>query len=206
MSWLSFNMWMWARRGPELSPWSTHLCPNSFCAKHSLYTWCSNLYPGPFSDHSYSPEGLLQLLKPVTCSPYKAAGQRVRKQIISEVLPANDRWAWRGNAPAVLSRESRKAVCSSWLQESPTDTKSQWSQELLAWQCVFHQFTPSFLPWPLSHYFLSQYGLQLRFLMFLSGIYFSGSSDPGKNQRKAGGHGNSDHKSRHPTSGPHPGF
>lgn len=70
----------------------------------------------------------------------------------------------------------------------------------------FSSVYPSSLPWPLPHYFLSQYSLQLRFFMFLSGIYFSGSSDPGKNQRKAGGRGNSDHKSWHPTSGPHPVF
>lgn len=205
MSLLGFNIWTRGRGGPKLSHWSTHLYPTWFRAKHSLDNWCPTLCPGPFSDHRYQPKGLLQLLESFTCLLHNAAGQRARKQMLSEMI-SSSQWQVgmaRKHPSCSVSGQSYRAICSLWLQESPTDTKIQWFQELLVWQCVFHQFTPPSSPGHFPTTFCLSTAV---FLMFLSGICFSGSSNLGKNQRKAGGCENSAHKSKHPTSGPHPIF
>lgn len=159
MSLLGFNIWTRGRRGPRLSHWSTHPYPTWFCAKHSLDNWCPTLCPGPFSDHRYQPKGLLQLLESSlpACSTTQQVREQENKCSQRRFLPANGRWAWRGNTPAALSQASPTELFALCDFRSPHWHQRPMVPGVTGLTMCFSSVYPSFLSWPLSHYFLSQY-------------------------------------------------
>lgn len=138
------------RRPQTFTPKHTPMSNLVFCQAFTTQLVPSSMY-WPLSDHRYQPKGLLQLLKPFTCSPDNATGQRARKKIILEILPDNDRWAWQENTPAALSQESlAEQFALHGFKSSPSTPRSNGPRSYWP-DNVFFINLPPFLLWPLSN-------------------------------------------------------
>lgn len=184
--------------------WSTCLCPTWFCVKHSLHNRYPTLCLDPSVFTCYSPRAFFSCWSSLPAHPTMQHAREKENKIFQKFFQPMTAGHGKETPQLLYLRrvlQSRLLFTASRVPHWHQDPMVPGVTGLTICFSTIYPLLP-----PLATFQLLFVSVQLFFLMFLSGICFSGSSNPGKNQRKSGGCKNSVHKSQHPTSGPHPIF